>query len=206
MKEIPSSIIEYNKFVKEVKSQKLYTTKRSISLLRENHARSVNLFSVTSLNERNEQKQQIVVNNIKSNRWEEPNPVSFKNALNKSKHKEMLTDYSTSELKSMKLYKLDGFDIGYALKLKDGRHSEIVAVFNNESDIKGIGNLLMASAISNGGCYLDHFDGFLSNMYQSIGFEEYDRYEFDPQYDEDGAFRKKYGEADVIFRKHKSCK
>jgi hypothetical protein len=65
---------------------------------------------------------------------------------------------------------------------------------------------LVKSAINNGGCYLDHFDGYLSNIYQPLGFVEYDRYKFDPQYDKDGLFRKKYGEADVIFRKHKNCK
>ena len=77
---------------------------------------------------------------------------------------------------------------------------------NNEPDIKNIGKELMRAAIDNGGCYLDHFDGYLSQFYQSLGFEEYSRDKFDPQYDEDETFRNKYGEADVIYRKHKNCK
>lgn len=47
----------------------------------------------------------------------------------------MLSNYSTSEFSRMKLFKLNNFDIGYALKEKDGGYSEIVAVFNNEPDI-----------------------------------------------------------------------
>jgi len=118
---------------------------------------------------------------------------------------EMLTSYSIPELEEMKLFKLKNYDIGYALKKKDGEFSEIVSVFNNEPNVKGIGDDLMKSSIKNGGCYLDHFDGFLSKLYEKLGFVEYDRYEFDPQYDEGGKFEKKYGKSDVIFRKHKDC-
>jgi len=160
---------------------------------------------ISYLFEGDENKRNAVLSAISNNDWEEQNPKSFKDALSKSKHKEMLTDYSIGDLSSMKLFKLNGYDIGYALKKKDGNFSEIVAVFNNEPDVKGIGNELIRSSISNGGCYLDHFDGYLSNLYKSLGFVEYDKYEFDPQYDQDGSFRQKYGEADVIFRKHKSC-
>jgi len=32
------------------------------------------------------------------------------------------------------------------------------------------------------------------------------RDKFDAQYDQDGSFRNKYGESDVIYRKHKNCK
>jgi hypothetical protein len=106
----------------------------------------------------------------------------------------------------MKLFKLDGYNIGYALKKKDGKYSEIVAVHNNEPDVKQIGKELVLSAVKNGGCYLDHFDGMLSNLYSSIGFEEYSRDEFDPQYDTGGEFQKKYGKQDIIYRVHRSCK
>jgi hypothetical protein len=144
-----------------------------------------------------------VLNKIESNLFEKPNPNSFAQALSKSKHQEMLTDYSPEELTQMKLFKLKGYDIGYALKkYKDGTFSEIVAVFNNEPNIKGIGKALIQSAIKNGGKVLDHFDGFLSQFYQSLGFEETGRDKFDPQYDQDGSFRKKYGEADVVYRTH----
>ena len=128
---------------------------------------------------------------------------AFKKSLSKSKHTEMLTDYSVSDLKKMMLFKLKGYNIGYALKKKNGKFQEIVAVHNNEPSIKGIGKELMKSAISNGGVYLDHFSGFLDSFYSELGFVEYDRDKFDPQYDPDGSFRKKYGEADVVYRKLK---
>jgi hypothetical protein len=146
-----------------------------------------------------------VISKIKDNEFSD-DPQEFYNAINRSKkHKEMLSEYSVDDFAEMKLFKLDGYDIGYALKKsQDNGYNEIVSVFNN-SDVKGIGNELMKSAISNGGCYLDHYDGFLSDFYSSLGFEEYDRYEFDPQYDPDGEFEKKYGRQDIIFRKHKNC-
>ena len=127
----------------------------------------------------------------------------FKKSLDKSKHGEMLTDYDVKDLKKMKLFKLRGYNIGFALKKKDGKFNEIVAVHNNEPNVKGIGSILMQAAITNGGVYLDHFDGFLTKFYQKLGFEEISRDKFDPQYDEDGSFRAKYGEADIIYRKLK---
>ena len=145
------------------------------------------------------------LNKIRNNKYSD-DTQDFYNAINNStKHKEMLSEYSIDDFAEMKLFKLDGYDIGFALKKsQDGNYNEIVSVFNN-SDIKGIGNELMTSAIKNGGCYLDHYDGFLSDFYSSLGFEEYERYEFDPQYDPDGKFEKKYGKQDIIFRKHKDC-
>jgi len=128
----------------------------------------------------------------------------FKDSLSKSKHKEMLTDYSVGELKKMKLFKLKGYNIGFALKKKDGKYADIVAVHNNEPSIRGIGVDLMKTAIANGGTFLDHFDiPKLSDLYSSLGFKEYDRDAFDPQYDEGGKFAAKYGELDIIYRKIK---
>lgn len=152
-------------------------------------------------------KRQGILDKIKAGDWETPqNARSFRDSMNRSKHKEMLTPYSAGKLSKMRLFKLNGYSIGFALKKRDGKYNEIVAVHNNEPDIKNIGKELMRAAIDNGGCYLDHFDGYLSQFYQSLGFEEYSRDKFDPQYDEDETFRNKYGEADVIYRKHKNCK
>lgn len=164
------------------------------------------IFEDSDLHENNDQKRLSVINAIEAGDWETQNAGAFKTALEKSKHKEMLGVYTTSELNKMKLFKLSGFDIGYALKKKDGKYSEIVSVFNNESDVRGIGNQLINSAVANGGCYLDHYDGFLSDLYQSLGFVEYERYKFDPQYDKGGKFQAKYGKMDVIFRKHQNCR
>lgn len=165
------------------------------------------MFSVNENDTQNPDLTKVALEKIKNGDFEQPNPTKFREALNKSKHKEMLTDYSTSELSKMKLFKVDGLNIGFALKKSEqtGNFDEIVAVFNNEPSVKGIGHELMNQAIKQGGCYLDHFDGYLSSVYSKLGFVEYDRDKFDPQYDEDGSFRSKYGEADVIYRKHKNC-
>ena len=143
-----------------------------------------------------------VIQAIRNDEWEPQNPKAFHTALNKSKHGAMLTPYSVSELSKMNLFKLNGYDIGFALKELNGEFQEIVGVFNNEPEIKGIGKELVKASIRNGGRYLDHFDGYLSGLYHSLGFEEYKRDKFDPQYDEDGSFRAKYGPADVIYRKY----
>lgn len=133
----------------------------------------------------------------------ESNATEFKKSLNQSKHKEMLTNYSIPELKKMKLFKVPGYNIGFALKQKDGKFQEIVAVHNNEPNIKGVGQDLVKSAIGLGGIYLDHFDGVLTKFYSDLGFVEYDRDAYDPQYDKGGKFRKKYGEMSIIYRKLK---
>ena len=167
------------------------------------------MFFSENINEGNSEKRNEVINLIKNNSWQENvSGEEFKTTLMKSKHPEMLTDYSVGELNNMDLYKIEGFDIGYALKDHGNKpKSEIVAVFNNEPDVSGVGEELMRSAIRNGGCYLDHFDSNkLTSLYSTMGFEEISRTGYDPEYDPNGSFKKKYGELDVVYRKHKNCK
>ena len=147
-----------------------------------------------------------VVDMIKNNAFIHPTPQEFYHSLIQSKHSSMLTPYTPEELSKMKLFKLPGYNIGFALKnfQQPNDFAEIVAVHNNEPEIKGIGRFLVQAAIRNGGKYLDHFDGYLSQLYADNGFVEYKRDAYDPQYDEDGSFRKRYGAQDVIYRVHKS--
>ena len=143
----------------------------------------------------------IVLKKIKNNDFIH-NPRLFLKSIKKSSRGEMLSEYSLEVMEDMLTFKLDGYDIGYALKKgEDDEYNEIVSVFNN-SGIKGIGDELIQSAIKNGGRYLDHYDGFLSGFYSKHGFEEYKRDKFDPQYDPTGEFRDKYGESDIIYRKY----
>lgn len=190
------------------------SNKQAYALKINEHQRKCSVFGEVEINELDDRldgyddtNEEIVINMILNDKWENPqNAKSFYDSLNKSKHMKMLTDYSVHDLNSMKLFKLEGFNIGYALKeFKDKGFAEIVAVHNNEPNVKGIGTHLMKSAIKNGGCYLDHFDGFLTTLYNSLGFDEYERYAYDPQYDEDGSFAQKYGQQDVIYRVHKNC-
>lgn len=144
-----------------------------------------------------------VIQMLNNDAWENPSASEFKNSLSKSKHTLMLSDYSVEEFSRMKLFKLPGYDIGFALKDHEGEpFSEIVAVFNN-SPIRGIGDAMVQSAVRMGGKYLDHFDGFLTDLYSRNGFVEYNRVPYDPQYDPNGEFKNKYGPVDVIYRVHK---
>lgn len=167
----------------------------------QNDARVIELMSQALL----ESSSNDVIQAIRDDDWEKQDAKAFHAALNKSKHGAMLTPYSVSELSKMILFKLNGYDIGFALKELNGEFSEIVGVFNNEPTVKGIGKELVKASIRNGGKYLDHFDGYLSNLYQSLGFHEYKRDKFDPQYDQDGSFRKQYGPADVIYRQYSAA-
>lgn len=103
-------------------------------------------------------------------------PQRFHDSLFKSKHAEFLTAYSIQELAELKLFKIDGFDVGFALE--DGN---IVAVHNN-SGIKGIGNILMNAILDVGGNRLDHFDGFLTGFYKRHNFKVSENLIFDKQY------------------------
>lgn len=128
-------------------------------------------------------------------------PQEFKASLDKSKHKEMLSDYSVDELSHINLYKVPNYNIGFGLKdTSDG--VDIILVHNNEPEIKGIGKKLIQVAIEKGGNKLDHFDVEpLNTIYSDMGFKEYDRDKYDPKYDPNGTFANKYGKLDVIYRK-----
>lgn len=157
-------------------------------------------------------KSGLVKDLIAAGKWEKPTAKEFKEVLSKSEMPEMLTNYSIGELSKMDLFKLTGHDIGFALKqfsnpytnTPEGGTSEIVAVHNNEPMVGGVGKVLMKAAIDSGGCYLDHFDGFLTDLYGSIGFKEYLRFDFDADYAPAG-FEEKHGPRDVIFRHLPPC-
>lgn len=151
-------------------------------------------------------KSQEAIHQLKHGHFEAQNPETFRRSLMNSKHKEMLTDYSHEELGKMKLFKVRGKDIGFALKQREGQphHDELVAVHNNEPGVKGIGDHLVKAAVAHGATHLDHFDGMLSDLYSKHGFKEYHRDAYNPHYDEGGHFAKKYGKRDVVYRKLES--
>lgn len=135
--------------------------------------------------------------------FEEHNPEAFQQSLSSSKHPDMLSKYPNEELNKMKLFKVKGKNIGFALKKREGqtKHDELVLVHNNEEGVKGIGDHLVQAAIRHGATHLDNYDGMLTDLYARNGFKEYDRAPFDPQYDEGGKFEKKYGKRDVVYMK-----
>lgn len=186
----------YEKFLNELESSRSYASKVAYT----QHLKEV--FFDESLVE-NEDEREEVLNRIETDQWEEKNPKEFYQSINNTSRKEMLTDYSPSDFNKMELFKVPGIDAGFALKpMKNSNHKDIVAVHNN-SGIKQIGEALMKAAIRNGGTHLDHFDGFLSGFYEKLGFIEYARDEYNPEYDKDGKLKAAYGEVPVIYRKLK---
>lgn len=101
---------------------------------------------------------------INTNNWDK-DPLAFYQSFTSSFLKEYLTPYTIDEIKKFDLYKVAGYNIGFAIK-DDGN---IILVHNNDK-IKGIGNLLMKKAIQYGGKKIDHFDGFLTGFYLKNGF------------------------------------
>lgn len=120
-----------------------------------------------------------ILSMINNDEWEEQNPESFKQSLESGKRSEYLTYYTVEELSKMRLFKLKGHNVGYAIKDNEG---DIVSVHNN-SGVGGLGVALIESAKRNGGKKLDHFDGFLTGFYKKNGFAKVTKaWAWDDQY------------------------
>ena len=161
------------------------------------------------LSEDYEEERELVISMIENNSlWERNNYESFINSMKLSKHLEFLTNYTPEYFKenNVETFKLTGYNIGYALKpyvIETGEQCvDIISVHNNSS-VKNIGKFIIESAIKNGGNTLDHFDGFLTKFYESLGFVEYARYKWDEQYAPKNWNYNVYGTPDVICRKLK---
>jgi hypothetical protein len=164
---------------------------------------------------------------IHTNDWDK-DPVNFFNSFMKSVRNEYMTPYTIDDLKEFDLYKVNGYNIGFAIK-SDG---DIILVHNSD-EVKGIGDYLMGKAKQFGGTKLDHFDGFLTGFYKRNGFvfdgnsifmEEYapEKWNYTPvnfndnktciyvdelivneEQLEDARFRYENGTPDVVFRTKK---
>lgn len=152
----------------------------------------------------NEESQKVKEMILSNHYWIRNQYEQFLESLNSSTIKPFLSKYTAEELKNhnVQTYQLNGYHIGYALK-PDEDGVDIISVHNNEPNIKGVGDALIESAKANGGTKLDHYDGFLSDLYSKHGFEEYDRYKWDDQYADPNWDYEKYGRPDVILRKLK---
>ena len=109
------------------------------------------------------------ISRITNNNWEVDTPElveSFLASINTSTRVEFMTPYTADELSNFRLFKVDGMNIGFAIK----EYGDITLVHNNEG-IGGIGNILIQKAIEFGGEKLDHFDGFLTGFYRNLGFK-----------------------------------
>jgi len=111
-----------------------------------------------------------VIDMIKNGEFEEQSiglPELFLESLNSTSRSGFLTPYTISDLGDMDLFKLKGLNIGFAIKGGD-----IISVHNNENSVRGIGRELLKQCVAKGGRKLDHFDGYLTGFYKSMGFVE----------------------------------
>ena len=150
------------------------------------------------ITETDNEEREKVIKLINSDQFEINNYDNFIKSLLKSKHLGFLTLYSMKEyMNDFTTFKVKGYDIGYAIK-SDG---DIVSVFNN-SNVRNISNELIQSAIKHGGHKLDHFDGFLSGLYDKFGFKEYHRDKWNDEYKPQN-WDGKAGQPDVVYRQLK---
>lgn len=115
----------------------------------------------------------LLINNSSS--WEINEYDSFLESVSCSKRIEFLTKYTKEELveQGIKTFKLKDYKIGFALKpidVEGEKHCEIISLHNNEENIGGVGDDLLKLAIKNGGDVINHYDGFLSELYERNGF------------------------------------
>lgn len=118
----------------------------------------------------------------------------FQTAVKNNRYSEFLTHYSSKTLETFDLYTFYDHTMGYAI----APTKEIVNVFNNSLNIKKVGLALMADAIRHGGKTLFCFDGYLAQLWESIGFIETSRVCFDPAFAPKTWDYDKYGRPDVI--------
>ena len=140
---------------------------------------------------------------ILHDKWEPKNPERFIESLSKSKRPEFLSEYTPEKLSSDKyeLYKLKGYDIGFALHPNENYYlRDIISVHNNSKRVKNVGDYLIEAAKRKGGSTLDHYDGYLSNFYGNHGFKEYNRLKWNKEFAPTTWDYETYGKPDVVLR------
>lgn len=142
-----------------------------------------------------------IIEKIKNKDFEINNVDEFLESVGLSTRKDFLTDYQKEQLQEhFTTYKVNGYNAGFAIK-DDG---DIVSVHNN-TGIKGagIGDELIEAAKDLGGTKLDHYAGFLDDLYSRHGFEEYNRDAWNDEYASKDWNYDEYGRPDVVYRKLK---
>ena len=141
--------------------------------------------------------------------WEINEYDSFLESVSHSKRMEFLTKYTKDEPVKLgiKTFKLKDYKIGFALKPveEEGeKHCEIISLHNNEDTIGNIGDSLIQLAIKKGGDVLNHYDGFLSELYERNGFNDvYFSMRFDDKYADPKWNYDLYGRPQILSRRLK---
>lgn len=137
------------------------------------------------------------------NNWEINNYKNFVDSVDKTpqKLKGFLSYHPVEELAQpeWKTFKLKNADAGFALHYTGKGKVDICNVHNN-SDLKGIGNLMISFAKTQGGSTLDNYAGFLSDLYQKNGFDKYETWDWDDEYRPQDWCEEEFGTPNVELR------
>lgn len=148
-----------------------------------------------------------IFKNIREGIWDTTGDIDhdypiFMESLLKSKHKASLTIYSLEQYreKGARLYKVAGYDAGFAVTTSGEDPGDIISVHNN-SEYANVAPDLIKKAIEYGGDHFDHyaFDR-LNEVYGGAGFDSFARYPWDDQYAPKDWDYEKDGTPDVIMR------
>ena len=142
-----------------------------------------------------------IIEVIKNKKFEVNKFENFIKARDKSKHLCFLTDYTKESLviHEITTYKVEGFDAGFGISSE----GDIVNIFNN-TEYKGIGELLLRAAIEKGGCLVDFFaTDKLKGFFESCGFEKYSESPWDNALAPNNWDYSKYGTPSVIYSRLK---
>ena len=158
------------------------------------------------LNEFNEELTAKVIGLIENDDFIKNDFKNFIIARDRTNREGFITPYTEMEMirEGFETYQVRGFDIGFALHKLDDGNVDITSVFNNEKEVRNIGNYLLKAALKHGGTQLDHFEGKLSDIYGRNGFKEYERYKWDDNYAPKNWNYEKYGRPDVVLRRHEN--
>ena len=158
------------------------------------------------LNEFNEELTAKVIGLIENDDFIKNDFKNFIIVRDRTNREGFITPYTEMEMirEGFETYQVRGFDIGFALHKLDDGNVDITSVFNNEKEVRNIGNYLLKAALKHGGTQLDHFEGKLSDIYGRNGFKEYERYKWDDNYAPKNWNYEKYGRPDVVLRRHEN--
>lgn len=130
-------------------------------------------------------------------------PSEFMAARSKCEKSPFLSEYTEEDLHAKikeggKIFLSKDKTTGYII---DGK-GDLQNVFKAPGGPKNAGIAVVADAIANGAKTLDCYDGYLPYLYNYLGFQATDAWEWDDQYAPPGWNFQTYGRPDVIFMRY----
>lgn len=135
--------------------------------------------------------------------WEVNEYGNFLDSVDRTpdKYKGFMTPHPEEELSQpeWKTFKLKGLDAGFALHYT-GKGKVDICNLHNNSELRGISDMMLTFAKQQGGSTLDNYAGFLGDKYQENGFDMFGGDEWDEQYRPEGWRDDLFGHPNVEYR------